>query len=308
MTLAGDVVIEDALDRQQRRLRMFLEDGGGFRLALATYASPRTRDRVIGALTDELARAGIRVVTLDMERVAPNMPLLIAAARALSEAGAPEPPRALMVIGTESHVDFAADDRDPGAHAVFATANLHRELFVQRVPVPTVLWLSPLATARFAWLAPDLWHWRAASFDFVDRAEARERTLREREIEYDRLSETATVRTPQHLALLSELLAELERQGDPGSAAYLSERQRLLSRIGEQRRIKGDLEGALQACREALEIASRLAEADPASMDRQRELSARQIDLGDVLREAGDLDAARDRFQAAREVTPAHSA
>ena len=34
--------------------------------------------------------------------------------------------------------------------------------------MPVVIWLSPLASASLQTAAPDLWDWRAASFDFTD--------------------------------------------------------------------------------------------------------------------------------------------
>jgi hypothetical protein len=64
----------------------------------------------------------------------------------------------------------------------------------------------------------------------------------------------------------------------------------------------GDLAAARTAYQARLDIMTRLAAADPADTDWQRELSVSHIKLGDVAIAAGDLAAARAACQASLDI------
>ena len=64
----------------------------------------------------------------------------------------------------------------------------------------------------------------------------------------------------------------------------------------------GDLTAARDHYQAALDIAERLAAADPANTGWQRDLSVSRNKLGDVAADAGDLTAARDHYQAALDI------
>ena len=64
----------------------------------------------------------------------------------------------------------------------------------------------------------------------------------------------------------------------------------------------GDLAAARTAYQASLDIAARLAAADPANTEWQRDLSISHNKLGDVAVAAGDLAAARTAYQASLDI------
>ena len=64
----------------------------------------------------------------------------------------------------------------------------------------------------------------------------------------------------------------------------------------------GDLTAARAAYQASLDIAARLAAADPANTEWQRDLSISHDKLGDVAIAAGDLTAARTAYQASLDI------
>ncbi|WP_167599098.1 tetratricopeptide repeat protein [Chlorobaculum sp. 24CR] len=87
-----------------------------------------------------------------------------------------------------------------------------------------------------------------------------------------------------------------ENRTDP---IWLREYTVLVNRKGDVLRDQGDLDGALNAFREALAVRIRLAAADPSNATWQRDLSVSQEKIGDVLRDQGDLDGALNAFREA---------
>ena len=67
-------------------------------------------------------------------------------------------------------------------------------------------------------------------------------------------------------------------------------------------RAAGDLAAARTAYQASLDIRTRLAAADPANTQWQRDLSVSHEKLGDVARAAGDLAAARTAYQASLDI------
>ncbi|MDG4575525.1 MAG: tetratricopeptide repeat protein, partial [Defluviicoccus sp.] len=153
-------------------MALALTDDAGFRLAIATFEDARIRDVLIDRLAARLTAAGTMLSCLDVaslvppdERVARQEFSLLAALRRHYEglaAGQPGTKIAISVVGLEH---FISEFSEGGLNAL-ATANLQRELFPQACPLPVVLWLPPWATTLLAQKAPDLWHWRTATFDF----------------------------------------------------------------------------------------------------------------------------------------------
>jgi Flp pilus assembly protein TadD len=70
-----------------------------------------------------------------------------------------------------------------------------------------------------------------------------------------------------------------------------------LNRLGHVLIAQGDLGGARARFQDSLDIAKRLAAADPSSAELQRAVSISLIKLGDVHIAQGDLAGARTRFQ-----------
>ena len=73
--------------------------------------------------------------------------------------------------------------------------------------------------------------------------------------------------------------------------------------LGDVARTAGDLAAATAAYQAALDIRTRLAAADPANTEWQRDLSISHNRLGDVARTAGDLAAATAAYQASLDMT-----
>ena len=64
------------------------------------------------------------------------------------------------------------------------------------------------------------------------------------------------------------------------------------NKVSDVLRAQGDLDGALAAYGESLELRQRLAETDPSNAIWQRDLSVSHSNVGDGLRAQGDLDGA----------------
>ncbi len=88
------------------------------------------------------------------------------------------------------------------------------------------------------------------------------------------------------------------RQHRNGSGTCLS----ATNELGDVAVAAGDLAAARTAYQASLDIAARLAAADPANTEWQRDLSVSHNRLGDVARAAGDLAAARTAYQASLDI------
>jgi len=75
-----------------------------------------------------------------------------------------------------------------------------------------------------------------------------------------------------------------------------------LNKIGDVQVAQGDLAGALQSYRQDLEIAERLAAADPGNAGWQADLAASHGKLGQVYAALGDTDEALSMFRAGRAI------
>lgn len=231
--------VAESSDENQRSLRelvVFLEDRPAFRLGLAIYDVPRTReawlDRLAAALTDR----PVHLLRLDLSHE-PNEALLLRRLEdVLRTADLPEGKTpAVMVTGLEAAIDFRPM---PGTLFVeggqlLRNANLQRDAFTERCPVPVVLWLNGAGATALTQTAPDLMQWCTGMFQFAGGESARKDL--EKGLLSSPLSETdrgyREVKR-ERIALLQDLLLELERspQADPGS---ISRRAALHYELGQ---------------------------------------------------------------------------
>jgi hypothetical protein len=141
-------------------LAVFVEEANGFRLGLATYDVPETRDTYLQRLAEAVADRPVHLTQLDLSRSTGEESLLKRLREHLESHPAPEGKHpAIMVVGLEAAIDFR---RTPDGHQarggpLLHNANLQRDAFPRLCPAPLVLWLSPFATTAFAQAAPDLW-------------------------------------------------------------------------------------------------------------------------------------------------------
>ena len=221
----------DARERELKRMRLSVCDDVGFRLYLATYDQPKRRDELIAWVIKEAEAEKVRVTRLDLAEAGPETNLVGLLGAHLQKTDLPPGWRqAVMVTGIEQRLDYSAG---PKGFAFLRQANLLRDALPEAAPVPVVLWLSRMASAALPAEAPDLWHWRAANFDFTGDLAPRVEVLRE----------LITLRSEDDLGLsgeqrrvrfrmLEDLLAELEREGPPRSKRRKAERADLLLELG----------------------------------------------------------------------------
>ena len=221
----------DPFEPELKRLRLSVCDDIGFRLYLATYDQPKRRDELIARIIKEAEAEKVRVTRLDLMQAEPESNLVGLLRRHLKDKDLPPGWRqAVMVTGLEQRLDYSAGSK---GFAFLHQANLLRDALPEAAPVPVVLWLSRMASAALPAEAPDLWHWRAANFDFTGDEAPRLELLRE-----------LTTLRPEHrdglsgeqrearVRMLKDLLAELEREGPPKSKRQAAERADLLMQLG----------------------------------------------------------------------------
>jgi tetratricopeptide (TPR) repeat protein len=150
-------------------LMLFLSEAPGFRLGLAAYDVPETRERYLRELAEAVGDGPIHMTRLDLSRSSDEDLLLHRLQDHLEADRVPEGKHpAVMVTGLESAIDF---HRVPGLESfrggpLLRNANVQRDAYPSRCPVPVVLWLNSWGYAAFAQAAPDLWHWRLGTFPF----------------------------------------------------------------------------------------------------------------------------------------------
>ena len=267
--------------REIRRLKRFLTQADGFELALAAYSRRENAAAVMAEIVDGLVGEGRMILQLDLRDHADDEVLL---SLLIDLIGGGQAVDGVFVFGLEAHLDYAHGGTRAGGDGFLANANFQRDAFPDRVPVPVVLWVPALAQRAIATIAPDLWHWRRASFDFSEPTaryvEMVDRAVPRPEENYQRQPvEQARAR----IAMLAEMAAEL---GDP-AALSADDRQwlaRLLAERGETEREIGDWDAAEATARAALDIAR---------ADSLHALTARAwAVLGDIRTSRGDLDEA----------------
>jgi tetratricopeptide (TPR) repeat protein len=225
----GKVV--DPRERELKRLNLSVCDDTGFRLLLATYDQPKRRDELIARIVSEAEAKNVLVTRLDLDQRGPETNLVGLLRTHVADTHLSSGWRqAVMVIGIEQRLNYAAG---PEGFAFLRQANLLRDALPQAAPVPVVLWLSRMASAALPAEAPDLWHWRAANFDFTGDEAPRLELLRE--LTTLRPEATGSLSAEQRntrIQMLEDLLAELEREGPPRSKGRRAEQANLLFELG----------------------------------------------------------------------------
>jgi tetratricopeptide (TPR) repeat protein len=228
-------------------------DDTGFRLYVATYDQPKRRDELIAQVTNEAERENVQVTRLDLAETKPETDLVGLLRVHLQETDLPPGwRRAVMVTGIEQCLDYA---RGREGYAFLHQANLLRDALPEAAPVPVVLWLSRLASAALPSEAPDLWHWRAANFDFTGDLAPRVEVLRE--LTTLRPEEDLGLSGEQRrtrLRMLEDLLAELEREGPPKWKRQVADRANQLLMLGLELLRLGRADEAIPRFRRSLDL------------------------------------------------------
>jgi tetratricopeptide (TPR) repeat protein len=225
----------DENDLSLRELVVFLEQGDGFHLGLAYVDSFETRQTILRRLTALMADRPVALSVLDLGKLPGEELLLTRLKEHVRDHPAPEGKKpAVMVVGLEALLDY----RDvhpylPAPQPILRNANFQRDAFPHLVPATVVLWLLPTASTLFAQEAPDLWHWRSGTFQFTGPPNTR-RNQERAEIERP-LIESDNLATPakrERIALLRDLLVDLENDPDRDTPGGLARRARLLLELG----------------------------------------------------------------------------
>jgi tetratricopeptide (TPR) repeat protein len=198
----------ERIEREYRRLALAIGDIEEFRLYLATYNDPRRRDELIDRLVTDAERQKLKVTRLDVSGCDREVSLVRLLREHLEEtAGSSGWRRAVMVVGIEGLLDYA-DARE--GLAVLETVNLQRDAFPEAVPAPVVFWLTPLASSAFPKAAPDLWHWRGATFDFTGHTDSRADILLDMITPPNVPAKHPSPRVREQAGMLEDLIAELD--------------------------------------------------------------------------------------------------
>ena len=165
-----------------RELTLFVEDAVGFRLGVATYDTPATRDDLLAKLTD--AAPKVHLSWLDLASTPDEKLLLTRLAQHLrDELTAEGKTRAVMVVNLESTLDYRTLGPNSDDNlAILTNANFQRDAYPDLCPVSVVFWLNSTATVAFSQHAPDLYDWRSATFRFEGPAGPGERINLESEL------------------------------------------------------------------------------------------------------------------------------
>jgi len=296
-TPSPDSAAADPPDLPYRELVLFLDTASGFQPAVATYDSLARRDEIIMRVKAETAEHGVSVLTLDLSGDPGERDLLRRLEECLgAHQTAPDYRPAVMVTGLEVTLDYTARPGEDGL-AILANANAQRESFPRRCPVPVVFWLSPIGTSVFAQQAFDLWHWRTATFDFTTPQALRPE--REQELFSSPplvVSSLSGPRKRERLAMLRDLLGQLDASAPAESRGARARRARLLFEIGSSYCSLGDARKAIGHYEQALAIDREIGRAlaiDREIGDRRGEgadlgsLGLAYADLGEVRKAIG---------------------
>lgn len=222
-------------EREYRLLRLAVTAADeGFRLVIATCNDTRLQESLIQRLKNDLLASQRQVSVLDLSQTATCQGLLTSLAEHLKNTPLPDGwQQAIMVVGSETRVAFSSTN--PSDRAFFETANAQRDAFAREIPVPVVMWLTPLTTAALGQYAPDLWHWRVAALDFKvpweSRLELFDNQLMLPAIEVDSLP---SEEKQKRIATFRRLLAELESTSEEEKSrpSVMSRKAGLLLALG----------------------------------------------------------------------------
>ena len=220
---------------QLRKLALFVEGPPTFRLGIATCETPRDEASWLGRLAEELREGDVALTHLDLSSTPHETDLLARLRDHLTAVPVPAGKRrAVMILGLAATLDYGT--LRPGEEhglAILHRANRQREVLAHACPGPVVVWLNPTAATLFARSAPDLWHWRSATFHFAGRpgarAEVEFREVGRPFIDTDRLP---AAKKHLRVALLRDLVTELESSPEADSPRGKERRAQLHAEMG----------------------------------------------------------------------------
>jgi tetratricopeptide (TPR) repeat protein len=252
-------------------LREFLRERVGFQFAIAVIDDDGARRDTVAELGRELAEEGIEWVVIDLRALPEDVVLLSEIRRRLEALG--NRPAAVGVLGLEWHLDIPSGGIRDVTTTLLANANFQRDAFPALCPAPLLLWATSLSLPALPRLAPDLWHWRAATFDLcVDPPDTPWVDRLERMV--PRPDEVWQAQPREELQRRVTLLRQvLDEIGPDGSLR----RARLLVELAGVTELAGEYGIALQAAQEALEIATK-----------EKDKRLRAVSLGCVARLKAD--------------------
>ena len=296
--------------------RMLRRGRGAFVLAFVRCNFVPLQERLVEALKDALAPAGVAIREVELTTETADV---LAALSAAPGDGDP-----LFVYGLAQAMPSAAPER------ALAQLNERRGLY-QQLGRPLVFWLPEYALQLVAQGAPDFWAWRSGVYEFALAPAGREALL-EREVQgmdwmtqrnLDQAAKTARL----HLlrGLLDEYTGEAEGEenrraraatlrkladleaglvGYAAAAPRLQEALRIYEDLGDRRsvavtqhdlaylyRLRGDYTKAERLFRAALQTQEQLGD--------RREVAVTQGQLAYLYRLRGDYDEAERVFRAA---------
>ena len=256
--------------------RMLRRGRGAFVLAFVRCNFVPLQERLVEALKDALAPAGVTICEVELTAETADLPGVLSAA-----SGDGDP---LFVYGLAQAMPSAAPEW------ALAQLNERRGLY-QKLGRPLVFWLPEYALQLVAQGAPDFWAWRSGVYEFALAPTGREALL-EREVQgmewvtqrnLDQAAKTA------RLHLLRGLLDEYtgEAEGEENRRARAATLRKLAD-------LEAGLEGYAAAAprlREALHIYEDLGD--------RRSVAFTQHDLAHLYRLRGDYEEAERLFRAA---------
>jgi tetratricopeptide (TPR) repeat protein len=153
----------------ERLVRFLISPGPTFGFAIARYADPRVRDRLIEQATRDAQAAGLRAETLNLSRTKleghPNLADLLE--QRLRPKKNEEAIRAVFIVQLEKFlIDPFGETRVSPSISVL---NQSRDLLPRRMGARVVLWLTDAAANTFATFAHDLYDVALTHFRFEDR-------------------------------------------------------------------------------------------------------------------------------------------
>ena len=249
----------DENSRNLRELAVFLEDGAAFRLGLAMYDVPRTREEWLGRLAVEMEGRPVHLLPLDLSHEPGEILLLRRLEELLRTAPVPEGKTpAVMVTGLEAAMDFRPM---PGKLFVeggdlLRNANLQRDAFPERCPAPVVIWLNGAGATAFTQTAPDLAQWCTGIFAFAGResgrAELETGLLSSPLVETERLPHGAK---RERIGLLQGLLLELENSSQVQTPGDIARQAALHYELGHAFLALSEANAAVKHLTRSLELA-----------------------------------------------------
>ena len=252
----------DENGRSLRELILFLEEGRSFRLGLAVYDTPQTREEALGRLAIEVEGRTVHLLRLDLSREPGETFLLRRLEDLLHTAEVPEGKTpAVMVTGLEAAIDFRPM---PGTSFVeggglLRNANFHRDAFAERCPAPVVIWLNGAGATAFTQTAPDLGQWCTGIFEFTGPeahcAELEKGLVSSPLMESERLPHEAK---RERIGLLQDLLLELEKSSQGEAPGDIARRAALHYELGHAFLALSEAGAAMTHLGKSLELARRI--------------------------------------------------